>query len=74
MCFDADSLPEEKRVLRGEYFTDNFRYFQIQLKPCVNKTEVTTTQKAWDQALADIAYLEKRYEIGKYEGKSNSLL
>jgi len=52
MCFDALSLPEERRILRGEYFTDNFNYFQVQLKPCINKTEVTTTQKEWDEAIA----------------------
>jgi len=44
MCFDALSLPEEWRNLRGEYFSDLFALLQVQLKPCVNKTEVKTTQ------------------------------
>jgi len=52
MCFDALSLPENERSLKGDYFTDTFTYFQVQLKPCINKTEVTSTQNEWDAAQA----------------------
>jgi len=58
MCVDALSLPEQNRSLIGEYFTDTFNYFQIQLRQCVNKTEVTETQKEWDAALAEIARMQ----------------
>jgi len=52
MCFDALSMPENERSLRGDYFMDKFTFFQVQLKLCINKTEVTSTQKEWDAAQA----------------------
>lgn len=65
MCFDANQLAAENRLLRGDFFTAYQSYFQVNLKRCVplNKTKTfdisnMPEQKALELALAEISRMK----------------